>query len=128
MIINRDLLRDDRITLLDEPSKTWSGFFENAKNFSRFMDQRFSFVEIDSISLFPFLATLLVQADGAEKDSLILGEHFFVDVDSLDRFLRGNLAIFSQRKKKLLFWKIVFIKKKMSLFVQMPWIFCPFHS
>jgi len=101
MIINRDLLRDDRITLLDEPSKTWSGFFENAKNFSRFMDQRFSFVEIDSISLFPFLATLLVQADGAEKDSLILGEHFFVDVDSLDRFLRGNLAIFFATEKEI---------------------------
>lgn len=101
MVINRDLLRDDRVTLLDEPSKTWNGFFENAKNFARFMDKRFSFVEIDPVSLFPFLATLLVQANGAEKDSLVLGEHFFVDKDSLDDFLRGNLAIFFATEKEI---------------------------
>ncbi len=39
MIVNRDLLRDDRIVVGDRPSKIWLDFFSDQRNFAKFNEE-----------------------------------------------------------------------------------------
>ncbi len=116
MIVNQDLLRDDRIVVGDRPSKVWSDFFADQKNFTKFNEnKKNSFLLLDApdkSNTVGRLFTLLMLQSGEENPSeevigdgvgLIKSLYDFsqaegrkrdqLDKSAVDLFLEGNAAV-----------------------------------
>lgn len=116
MIVNRDLLRDDRIVVGDRPSKIWADFFSDQKNFAKFNeDNKQSFLFLDhpdkSNTVARLFALLMLQSGEDQPSEAVLTDgislikslyqfslapgrrHDPFEKNAVELFLEGNTAV-----------------------------------
>lgn len=116
MIVNRDMLRDDRVVIGDRPSQIWKDFIADEKNFRKFFDiEKNTFIFLDhpdhSDTASRLFSLLMAQSEAARpseavvrdavglitklyslsEKSRMLGDRF--KKSATERFLDGDIAV-----------------------------------